>query len=232
MTQAPQAFAGPEPILVPYGVDRPPATPGAWQGLPRIHLRPGEVLRLNSEEFDLPPPAIGQPNDPPDIRLADHLKRLCGGWNRTATLFVDAYFAFLREVIRTDRSRIERHLAPFAGLFEPRDTLYSAPLPLPRALVPLPTDEAAAPGWIAVDALFWLGGRAQAVLFSPSPLLPTAERRRCERLAAAGIDVARLAASDLGKPETFATLLGPHASSFWREETLPTAPGGPRLPGF
>lgn len=234
MTQAPWAFAGEKPIPVPFGIDRLPADQSAWQGLPRIHLRRGEVLRLNSEEFDLPPPAIGQESVPVDTRLADHLKRLSGGWNRTASLFVDGYFTFLRRVIDDNRSRIEQHLAPYAGLFEPADTLFSAPLPVPRAFVPLPAEAADARcgGPVRVDVLFWLGERAEAILFSPSPLLPAAERRRRERLASAGIGVTPLAAGDVSRPETFPKLLGRWSSDFWRDEILPAAPGLPRLPDF
>jgi hypothetical protein len=234
VTDAPTAFASREPISVPFGIDRLPADPGAWQGIPRIRLRPGEVLRLNSEEFDLPQPAIGQEDVPLDVRLADHLKRLFGSWNRTAALFIDGYFAFLRGVIDENRTRIEQRLARFAGLFDPADMLYSAPLPLPRAIVPLPTEAAGAQsgGPVPVDALFWLGELAEAVLFSPSPLLPAADRRRRERLANAGIGVTALGAADLARPETFSKLLGQWGIGFWQDEVLPTAPGLPRLPEF
>jgi hypothetical protein len=232
VTKAPTAFAGQEPILVPFGVDRLPVGPSAWLSLPRIYLRPGEILRLNSEEFELPPPVIGQEDVPLDIRLAGHLKRLFGGWNRTAALFIDGYFEFLHGIIDDNRSRIEKRLAAFTGLFDPTDTLYSAPLPLPRALVPLPTDAADARSGVPVDVLFWLGECAQAVLFSPSPMLPAAERRRRERLAEAGIGVTPLEAGDLGRPVTFSKLLGRTGSEFWQHEILPIAPGLSRLPDF
>lgn len=234
MTQAPAAFARQGPVLVPFGIDRLPAGPGAGQSVPRVHLRQGEVLRLNSEEFDLPPPATGQEGAPPDARLADHLKRLSGGWNRTAVLFIDGYFAFLRGVIDENRTRIEQRLARFASLFDPADTLYSAPLPLPRAIVPLPMEAAGAQSGepAPVDVLFWLGELAEAVLFAPSPLLPAAERRRRERLANAGIGITILGAADLARPETFSRLLGRRGMAFWHDEVLPAAPGLPRLPEF
>lgn len=226
MTQAP-ALAGPAPWWMPYGVDKAPAGPASLDRFPHLLLYPGKVLRLNDEAFELPPPAIGQEAVATDIRLADHLKRLSGAWNRSATLFIDGYFEHLRQVIAAHRTAIVEHLAPVAGLFAPEDMLYSAPLPLPRAVPPLPDGES-----VMVDMLFWLGGRVEAVLFAPSPLLPTAERRRRERLAAADIGVTVLTAEELAEPDTFAALLGEPGRAFWRDERLPSAPGGPRLPPF
>jgi hypothetical protein len=225
--KAAPALAGSAPWPVPYGIDKMPAGAASLDRFPRLLLHPGKALRLNDEAFELPPPAIGQEAVSTDIRLTDHLKRLSGTWNRPATLFIDNYFDHLRQVVAAHRAAIEQHLAPMAGLFAPEDVLYSAPLPLPRALPPLPDGES-----LMVDMLFWLGGRAEAVLFAPSPLLPAAERRRRERLAAAGIGVTVLTAGELAGPGVFAALLGEQGRAFWRDELLPSAPGGPRLPPF
>jgi hypothetical protein len=224
--QAP-ALAGTAPWPVPYGVDKAPAGPASLDHVSRVPLYPGKVLRLNDEAFELPPPAIGQEAVSTDIRLTDHLKRLSGTWNRPATLFIDNYFDHLRQVIAAHRAAIEEHLAPAAGLFAPEDVLYSAPLPLPRALPPLPDG-----GSVMVDMLFWLGGRAEAVLLAPSPLLPAAERRRREHLAAAGLGVTVVTAGELAGPGIFTALLGEQGRTFWQDERLPSAPGGPRLPPF
>jgi hypothetical protein len=227
VSEATPALAGPAPWPVPYGVDKASMGAASLDHLPQVHLHPGKVLRLNDEAFELPPPAIGQEAVATDIRLADHLKRLSGGWNRSATLFIDGYFEHLRQVIAVHRAAIEQHLAPVAGLFAPEDVLYSAPLPLPRALTPLSSGES-----VMVDMMFWLGGRAETVLFAPSPLPPAAERRRRERLAAASIGVTVLTAGELAEPDTFAALLGEQGRAFWQDEPLPSAPGGPRLPQF
>jgi hypothetical protein len=220
------ALAG-TPPLIAYGADKASAS----ANFPRVPLHPGELLRLSSEHFDLPAPAIGQESVPVDIRLADHLKRLSGGWSRAASLFIDGYFAHLREVIAAHQAEIAARLAPMAGLFAPEDVLYSAPLPLPRALLPLANDEGGA-DQVPVDVLFWLGDEAKAVLFAPSPLTPGAERRRRERLESAGIDLRVLTARDLENGETYAALLGEKGGAFWRDEVLPIAPGAPRLPAF
>ncbi|UOK72689.1 hypothetical protein [Ancylobacter polymorphus] len=214
------------PPLVAYGVEKAPAN-GSLDGFLRMPVRPGELLRLNDEALDLPPPAIGQETTPTDVRLAEHLKRLAGGWNRSAGLFIDVYFAHLRSLIARHREEIDERLGGMAGLFAPEDVLYAAPLPLPRALVPL-----AAGVQIPVDMFLWLGETALAVLFDPSPLLPSAERRRQEHLAAAGIVVRRISAADLSRPDLFAELLGERGNGFWRDNVLPIAPGAPRLPSF
>ncbi|GLK84761.1 hypothetical protein [Ancylobacter defluvii] len=231
MTSTAEVSAGPAPMVVAYGTGKPPAEAAGLVNLPRVQLHLGEVLRLNSEEFDLPPPVIGQETVAPDIRLADHLKHLSGGWNRTAVRFIDGYFAHLRAVIADHRQEIAQRLGPVAGLFAPEDMLYSAPLPLPRTLLPLPSDSGG-DEHIPVDMFFWLGGYAEAVLFAPSTLMPAAERRRRERLAAAGIRVTCLPAGDIARPETFAALLGETGGAFWRDDALPVAPGAPRLPAF
>lgn len=231
MTPAAEAPSGPVPMVVAYGASKPPAEAAGLVNLPRVRLHPGEVLRLNSEDFELPLPVIGQEKVATDLCLADHLKHLSGGWNGTAVRFIDGYFAHLRRVVADHREEIARRLGPLAGLFAPEDMLYSAPLPLPRALLPLPA-EGGGTEPIPVDMFFWLGGYAEAVLFAPSALMPAAERRRRACLAAAGIHFTCLTAGDIGRPETFAALLGETGGAFWRDETLPVAPGAPRLPAF
>ncbi|MPT23435.1 MAG: hypothetical protein E2577_10745 [Starkeya sp.] len=225
MTGRPPTLAG-APPLVAYGVEKAPAD-GSLDGFLRMPVRPGELLRLNDEALDLPPPAIGQETTPADVRLAEHLKRLAGGWNRSAGLFIDGYFVHLKSVIACHRDEIAERLGGMAGLFAPEDVLYAAPLPLPRAWVPL-----AAGVHIPVDMFLWLGETAVAVLFDPSALLPPAERRRQEQLAAAGISVRTITAADLSRPGLFAELLGERGSGFWRDNVLPIAPGAPRLPSF
>ncbi|MCJ8141832.1 hypothetical protein MKI84_02790 [Ancylobacter sp. A5.8] len=225
MTRRLPALAG-LPPLVAYGAEKAPAT-GSLDSLPWVPVHPGELLRLSDEALDLPAPAIGQENTPTDMRLAEHLKRLAGGWNRSAGLFIDGYFAHLRSIIASHREEIGERLDGMAGLFVPEDVLYSAPLPLPRAVLPLE-----AGGHVPVDMFLWLGETAVAVLFAPSALLPAAERRRQEQLAAAGITVRMITGADLARPGIFAELLGERGNGFWRDELLPIAPGAPRLPSF
>ncbi|WP_029352044.1 hypothetical protein [Bosea sp. 117] len=217
----------PEPIA--FGVaGLPPAfDPRAPRGVPLARVRPGEVLRLNDEALDLPPPALGDEETALDARVIAHLKRLSGGWNRGADAFLDGYFMYLREAVARNRAAIEERLAPFDSLFRPEDVLWSAPLPLPRAFLSVPPPAEA----VAVDFAFWLGERELAVLLAPSALTPGAERRRRERLDAAGIGVATFDAAACTDGARFAALLGAQAR-FWESDALPAAPGAVRLPDF
>lgn len=215
---------------IAYGAERAVADPRALARLPSVLAEPGRMLRLNCEAFELPLPAPGQPSLTVEQRLADYLRQLSGGWNGSAARFVDGYMAHLRTVIAANRPAITERLGSLAGLFAPEDVLFSAPLPLPRALLPLADDDGAVP--CPVDMLLWLGDAAQAVLFTPSTLTPGAERRRRERLTAAGIGLCVMGPADLARPAAFADLLGEGGRTFWRDEILPVAPGAPRLPDF
>jgi hypothetical protein len=216
-------------MLIPYGADNWPVARIAElaampaPGLPMAQVRPGAMLRINSGGLDLPPPPPTDAEVPVAERIAAHLKRLSGAWNRPAALFVDRYFAFLQDQIDAHRAELEARLAPFDGLFRPDDFIYSAPLPLPQAYLPAP-----APDYVKVDFAFWLGARMVAVLLAPSPLTPMAERRRRERLAAAGIEIADARAGDL-TGMWFAQRLGAKGSHFWEGETLPAAPFSAKL---
>ena len=211
-------------MLVPYGADNWPVARAAElaatpvPGLPVAMVRDGAMLRINGGGLDLPPPPPAEAELPMAERIASHLKRLSGAWNRPAGLFVDRYFAFLQRQIDAHRAELEARLRPFDGLFRPGDFIYSAPLPLPQAWLPAP-----APDYVKVDFGFWLGTRMIAVLLAPSPLTPVAERRRRERLAAAGAEIADAGASDL-TDMWFGQVLGAEASRYWDGETLPAAP--------
>jgi len=226
----------PEPIAfgvagLPPAFDPRAPDPLVPCGVPLARVRPGEVLRLNDEALDLPPPALGDEETALDARVIAHLKRLSGGWNRGADVFLDGYFMYLREAVARNRAAIEERLAPFDGLFRPEDVLWSAPLPLPRAFLSVPPPVGGAAEAVAVDFAFWLGERVLAVLLAPSALTPGAERRRRERLDAAGIGVATFDAAACTDGARFAALLGAEAR-FWESDALPCAPGAVRLPDF
>lgn len=232
--------------LIPYGAESwPPERlaqihAGAAPGLPLAEIRRGAMLRINSGALDLPPPPPTEADSPMAARIAAHLKRLCGGWNKAAAHFLERYFAFLDRQIAQHRAEIEARLAPFEGLFRADDFLYSAPLPLPQAYLAAPAAVAPAENraptpadFVKADFALWLGDRLVAVLLAPTPLTPMSARRRRERLETAGIMVTDCSAADLDDAAFayFAGLLGPDVSRFWESETLPSAPVMQRL-GF
>lgn len=219
-------------MLVPYGSDNWPvqrleelaAAPVA--GLPIAEVQPGRMLRINGGALDLPPLPPTERDTPTPPRIAAHLKRLSGGWNKAASLFVDRYFAFLEAEIAGNRAALGARIAAFDGLFRVEDFLYSAPLPLPQAYV--------GHALVKVDFAFWAGDRMVAVLLAPSALTPMAARRRREQLAEAGIETADCNAAQLGDSAFawFRTTLGAQGCHFWEGERLPSAPASPKLPTF
>ena len=231
--------------LVPYGAANWPLeriaeiASSRIAGLPMAAIRPGNMLRINNGTLDLLPAAPTEAEMPMVSRVAAHLKRLYGGWNKAADSFVDQYFAFLACQIDHHRAELDAYLAQFDGLFCAEDFIYSAPLPLPHAFLFAPKEAAtrthAAPDdFVHVDFALWLGDRMVAVLLAPSSLTPMAARQRKERLAASGVEPAEctLAVLDNGQSGWFARVLGPVGSRFWEGEALPSAPGLPSLPDF
>jgi hypothetical protein len=238
-------LASQDALSVPYGVDKWPLErldelrAGPVAGLPLALIQPGAMLRINSGALNLPPPLPTETDMPSAQRIADHLKRLYGGWNKAAGLFVDRYFAFLQCQIDGHRAELDDRLAPFDGLFRAEDFIYSAPLPLPHAFLFAPSEQtasgtAAPADFVKVDFAWWLGSRMVAVLLAPSPLTPAAARQRKERLRAAGVEYADCTLADLDDAEFawFSQTLEPESSRFWEGEALPAAPSPPGLPDF
>ncbi len=231
-----------EALIIPFGAAHWPLgrlaelREAPSPSLPVALWRRGRMLRLNDDALQLPPPPPGADTPMPQ-RIAAHVKRLYGGWNKAAELFVGQYFAFLQSRIEEHRAELESSLAPFEGLFRADDYFYSAPLPLPHAFLLAPTEPGArtsATDYVKADFAFCLEARVVAVLFAPSPLTPVAARRQKQRLADAGIDVAECKASDLagGHIAWFTRVLGPDAGRFWEGVALPAAPSPPGLPVF
>jgi hypothetical protein len=222
-------------MLIPYGADNWPverlqdlaAAPVA--GFPLADARLGVMLRINRGALDLPPLPPTEADVPMPGRITTHLKRLSGGWNKAAGLFVDRYFAFLDIQIERNRAALNERLARFDGLFRAEDFLYSAPLALPQAYLMAEPSE-----FVKVDFAFWLGDRVVAVLLAPSALTPMAARRRRERLAAAGIEVAEATAAQLKDQEFhwFEPVLGRTGTRFWEGVALPSSPSTPKLLDF
>src|SRR5258708_29724911 len=65
--------------------------------------------------------------------LRDHLKSLCGIWDKLPRLFLDGYFRGIAECIATNRPALDALAAGHGGLFRPEDWTFSALSPLPQA---------------------------------------------------------------------------------------------------
>jgi hypothetical protein len=194
-----------------------------------------EPLRLNNSRYDLAFAPTVQAAGPADEAglVRDYLKGLCRPWDNPATQFLDAYFRFLSDVIEEQRDVLAERLALYAGLYDYRDWLFSAPKPLPRAHLHAPQDAGAAgvtggaADFVRVDFAFWLGDRLVAAQSAGSALTPKKAREQTDRLRLAGIEVVPFSPADLASAkarEFFGHVLGPLAQSFWEGDVLPAGP--------
>ena len=191
---------------IPFGLDRLPDTLAPEDPrLPAATVGAG-ILRLNSEP--LPPAFLAAGSGGHDDRVAALLAWLeagCGDYARPLVGFMRAYVDFLEATLAAHRHALAAGLARFDGLYVPRDWLWSAPRPLPRAW--LPTPEGPRKAAIA----FWIDGAPLAIGLDP-------DGRDSAALRAAGIAVLALT------PATLAALLPPAFHRFWDGPTLPASP--------
>src|SRR5689334_15894477 len=106
-------------------------------------LEAGRPLRLSTMRWDFPEPpdliALAERDARLDF-LRDHLKSLCGLWDKAPRSFLDAYFRDVRERIRRNRPALDTLAAVHGGLFQPEDWAYSALCPLPQSRLPAAPD--------------------------------------------------------------------------------------------
>ena len=217
------AFPGRAAVAIAYGTAASPA--GGRTGV-AIGLA-GEPVRLNNAGLPIPAPgSIGAKGTIAELLLAT-LKRLCDPWDQPAHLLLERYFAFLKRSIEQDRAAIDASLAPFDGLFNAQDFLYSAPAPLPRARI----EEAGGADLkdLQLPFVFWLGDGITALLEHPSRLTPIRDRERTARLEGAGVTIRHFSRAEpaAGEDAYFADLLGPRLTRFFETEPVPCAPISP-----
>jgi hypothetical protein len=186
--------------LIPYAIDRLPRDPSL-----RCVAVGAEPLRLNSEP--VPPDAM-------PLVAADHAARVtaamdwlnsqCGDYAPLRRRFIASYFACIAEEITTHRHEIAERLAPYDGLYQPDDMIWSALRPLPRGWIPV------GDRWLPADIVFWDG--VQPIVME----LGTRETEREKALAAAGAHVLRIDPDAVDLPDSF--------KGFWQHTELPSSP--------
>src|SRR5689334_16544515 len=156
-------------------------------------LQPGRPLRLSTMTWDFPerPDLIALAGR--DARLdflRDHLKSLCGLWDKAPRSFLDAYFHDIRQCIQQNRRDLEALAGAHGGLFQPEDWAYSALCPLPQSRLP------AAPG-MPVDFAFWNGAELEAVFVLGPSAQNRAQREGRARLRESGVRVTEIPGTEL-----------------------------------
>jgi hypothetical protein len=200
---------------VPYG------RASAANAGPSVRVVPGVKLRLCDGPYPF--------DEPPDlVRLAtveermgllcDHLKSLCGPWDKLAKNFLDAYFAAVAGEIAAAAAELRSVSGRSGGLFAPPDWSFCALRPLPQAHLPAEGDARAA-------LAFWTGDRFAAIAVEGSASADREERARRARIEAAGVEIVRVPASVL--PRLTLAQLPQAFRRFWDGVTLPSSPFGP-----
>lgn len=237
----------PEDRIVPYGTSRldtralsvSRAADGSREAhcrTPHVVLRPQrrDPLRLNDAPYDF----TGRPAPREATPDTDHLELLrvrvedfCDLWAAPKRRFVAAYFAFAARQVERHAEELTRRLAPFGGLYRPRDWVFSALAPLPRAWLHAPGAGAPArdptpEDFVPVDFAFWTGTHAVAVHIPGSATPTHADRERRERLEASGVETVEVGAATLrAEPaDALETLLPAPLRRFWEGEPFPAGP--------
>jgi hypothetical protein len=200
----------PAPLVIPYG-----------NGL-GVSLEPRRPLRLNTMAWDFPerPDLIALTSVAERLDfLRDHLKSLCGLWDKLPRLFLDAYFREIAESIARNRPALEVAAAAHGGLFRPEDWSFAALCPLPQARLP------AAPE-TPVDFAFWTGEAFHAVEIASAASESRHRRDNRARLRDSGISLIEFAGTGLasGRAGDLASRLPADLREFWRSDALPSSP--------
>jgi hypothetical protein len=115
----------------------------SWGNGLGVALEPQKPLRLSTVAWDFPerPDLIALTTVSQRLDfLRDHLKSLCGLWDKLPRLFLDVYFREIAECIARNRPALEAAAAAHGGLFRPEDWSYAAFCPLPQARLPARPD--------------------------------------------------------------------------------------------
>jgi hypothetical protein len=228
------------PLIVPYGIadwvpsagnNDPAAAPTVE--IDRLRARP---LRLNNMGWKFPTPPdllrVASTGERLDF-LREHLKSLCGLWDRLPRLFLDHYFRAIEATIEAHKAALVEALGPSGGLFDVRDWSFSAFCPLPQAHLPLahlPLSERAAGAGTRVDFAFWTGQALIAVELVGATTHGRARRAGLERLRQSGVAAIEISsqALDGGDMKDIERALGPLLDGFGAASDSPRARSGPR----
>jgi hypothetical protein len=155
--------------------------------------------------------------------LRDHLKSLCGLWDRLPRLFLDAYFRHIGACVAANRAALAAAAERLGGLVAPEDWSYAALCPLPRARLPASDDPGAL---VPVDFAFWTGEGLYAVDVVGTTTPARSRRDGRVRLRAAGVPVLEIPGLDLQRngDGVLAKLLPAPFSEYWKTERLPSSP--------
>ncbi len=155
--------------------------------------------------------------------LRDHLKSLCGLWDKLPRLFLDAYFRHIDACVEASRATLQDAAECLGGVFAPEDWSYAALCPLPQARL-LASDDTA--DLVPIDFAFWTGEGLYAVDVVGTTTPARSRRDDRARLKAAGVPVLEIPGLDLQQQGAggLAALLPAPFTDFWKTVRLPSSP--------
>ena len=162
------------------------------------------------------------------VMLRRALTRHCDPWRRSQHRFLERYFDFVARHVESHRGALTEKLERFCDLFQYRDWVYSALMPLPRAHLHAPVSgEPFGPETLVrVDFAFWTGRTAIAIETPGKDTRSPVTDRRHDRLRHSGAVVVELADEVLEAPNSadFEAALPEDLRLFWHDRALPSGP--------
>jgi len=224
-------------LVIPYGTARPPHTwmtpsPAEDDFVIRVpYVTVAEALDgalrlddyLGRSHNVLGSDLLGD-NQLAKLRRA--LTRHCDPWQRSQHRFLECYFDFITRHVESHRDALIGKLEPFSTLYQFRDWVYSALIPLPRAHLHAPnSSEAFGPETLAqVDFAFWTGSTAIAIEILGKGTRSPVVNQRHFRLRRAGVGIIELANELLESANAadFEAALPEDLLLFWHDQALPS----------
>jgi hypothetical protein len=223
------------PLLIPFGTADPRkavdvgANSGRQGNLFSLAPARTEPLRLHHGPYDFrATPWLGAASDT-ETRLTlihDHLRALCGLWDKNQRLLIDLYFDFITAELDRNALTLTAALSDFDNLYHYRDWAFSALRPLPRAHISTDDIDDKNTPYVALDFAFYTGERLIGVTITGHQTATKSRVLELESLRHAGVDILEIHSGHLlaNGVAYLGKTLPPVFHKFWVGEILPVSP--------
>jgi hypothetical protein len=231
------------PLLIPFGTADPRkavdvgANGGRQGNVFCLEPARSQPLRLHHGPYDFrATPGLGTASDT-ETRLTlihDHLRALCGLWDKNQRLFIDSYFDFITAELDRNAPTLTAALSEFNNLYHFRDWAFSALRPLPRAHIPTDDIDDKNTLYVALDFAFYTGEELIGITIAGHQTATKSRVSELETLRHAGINIFEIHSGHLRTDGAvyLAKTLPPSFHKFWVGEILPVSPFKPAAIDF
>lgn len=199
--------------------------------VPHVVIDPARrrPLRLSDGQYAFAgAPPMDQLRDPAGLLdfVGGYLKLRADPWVKLQAELLAAYLAFALARVDAEREALAARIAPFGDLYRPRDWVFSAWRPLPRAWIATRPGAFGEDSMVKVDLAFWTGERVLAVELLTGAALSRGREDERARLRAAGVEIVDLDGEALrADPEAaLMRILPAPAQRFWEGLPFPSGP--------